>query len=179
MSMKISHSLGAILAAGLLATAAGTPAFARCGDQGHRNPVETTLTLIAVRPNPGYYLRTGAFVMMFSSDDLIRRVEESDRNGRHVALLRAMKADQPLSNNTDLFKYAFDLPKEIETINYAVAALLDAGKANVTATSALDGGGASETTIVRGATIVDGVMYSRTFCTRTGTQLHRVQDVYD
>jgi len=178
--MKISNPQIAMLAAGILVTAAAAPASARCGDKaGYRNPVETILTLNVVRPSPAYYLRTSVFVLMLSPDDMIRKVEETDRSGRHATLLRALRADQPLASNTDLFKYAFDLPKEIETLNYAVAALLDEGKANLTATSALDGSGPSETTIVRGATVVSGVTYSRTFCTRTGTQLHHVQDTYD
>ena len=170
----------AILALPLVVAVAAPPVSARCGEKaGHRNPVETTVTLTVVRPRPAYYLRTGDLVLMFRADDMIRKVEETDRSGRHATLLRALRADQPLASNTDLFKYAFDLPKEIETLNYAVAALLDEGKANLTATSALDGSGPSETTIVRGATVVSGVTYSRTFCTRTGTQLHRVQDTYD
>jgi hypothetical protein len=177
--MKTSNSLVAMLASLLMALAAA-PVSARCGDKaGHRNPVETTLTLNVIRPRPAYYLRTSAYVMMFTADDMIKRVEESDRNGRHAALLSALKRDQPLASDTDLFKYAFELPREVETLDYAVAALLDEGKANLTATSALDGSGPSETTIVRGATVFDGITYSRAYCTVTGTQLHRVQDTYE
>jgi hypothetical protein len=177
--MKTSNSLVAMLASLLMALAAA-PVSARCGDKaGHRNPVETTLTLNVVRPRPAYYLRTSDFVLMFAADDIIRRVEETDRNGRHAALLRALKRDQPLASDTDLFKYAFEVHGADETLDYAVAALLDEGKANLTATSALDGSGPSETTIVRGATIFGDVTYSRTYCTRNGRQLHRVQDTYE
>jgi hypothetical protein len=180
MGMKTSNSLVAMVAAPLLVAVGAAPVSARCGDKaGHRNPVETTLTLNVIRPRPAYYLRTSAYVMMFTADDMIKRVEESDRNGRHAALLSALKRDQPLASDTDLFKYAFELPREVETLDYAVAALLDEGKANLTATSALDGSGPSETTIVRGSTVFDGITYSRAYCTATGTQLHRVQDTYE
>ena len=124
--MKTSNSLVAMVAAPLLVAVATAPVSARCGDKaGHRNPVETTLTLNVIRPRPAYYLRTSAFVLMFTADDMIKRVEESDRNGKHAALLSALKRDQPLASDTDLFKYAFELPREVETLDYAVAALLD------------------------------------------------------
>jgi hypothetical protein len=116
---------------------------------------------------------------MFSADHLIKKVEELDRVGRHAELLRALKADQPLTDDTDLFKYAFTLPGEVETLDFAVAALIDEGKGNLTAVRALDGSAPSEGVLIRGATVVGNVTYSRTYCTRTGTQLHRVQDMYD
>ena len=180
MGIKASNSLVAMFAGPLLLAVAAAPVSARCGDKaGYRNPVETTLTLNVVRPRPAYYLRTSAFVLMFTADDMIRKIEESNRKGRHAGLLSALKRDQPLAGDTDLFKYAFELPGSVEWLDYAVAALLDEGKANLTATNALDGSGPSETTFVRGATIVGDTTYSRTYCTRTGTQLHRVQDTVD
>ena len=157
-----------------------TLASARCGDKaGFRNPVETTIALSTSRPRPAYYLRTSVFVLMFSADALIRKVEELDRTGKHAVLLHALKADQPLTDDTDIFKYAFDLPREVETLNFAVAALLDEGKGTLTAIRALDGSAPSEGILIRGDTVVGNVTYSRTYCTRTGTQLHRVQDMYD
>jgi hypothetical protein len=178
MDTNRSNSLVAMLAG--LSLMAAAPASARCGDKaGYRNPVETILTLSAVRPRPAYYLRTRAFVLMFAAEDMLAALEKSDRNGRNEPLLQALRRDQPLKADTDLFKYAFDLPKEVETLDHAVAALLDAGKANLTAISALDGSAPPETSIVRGATVVGDVTYSRAYCTRTGTPLHRVQDAYD
>jgi hypothetical protein len=158
------------------------PGVAACGDslgRGHKSRANIALSFDRTRPF--YYLRADKFVMTFRPEDLLEKLDKyAKRRPSMNAVLTRMRGDLPLAAETDLFKYAFVFPHEMEFIDFAVDQLLEEGRAGVFYSWDLDKDLRGAESILRVAVLSrEGETEERVFCTQTQRVLHQVRFVYE
>ncbi|HET7810725.1 MAG TPA: hypothetical protein VFL16_09120, partial [Steroidobacteraceae bacterium] len=91
----------------------------------------------ATRDRPAFYLRDTehALVLFFKPEDLLAALEEhvngKNKDAQLAPILAAVRADLPLEDNTDLFKYEFHGEGWHGRLDNVVATLLDAGHVDI------------------------------------------------
>lgn len=89
------------------------------------------------REQPAFYLRDPehSLVLFFKPQDVIAALEKHvngpKKDARLAPILSAVRADLPLKEDTDLFKYEFRGEGWRGLIDHVVATLLDAGHADI------------------------------------------------
>ncbi len=107
-----------------------------CTDRELRAKDTTTIQLEAgIRDKPAFYLRESPpeRVLFFRPEDLLGLLHGWDANQQQEikVTLDQMRADLPLKEDTDLFKYALRDARFGAAIEYLAAELLESGKAAI------------------------------------------------
>jgi hypothetical protein len=122
----------AVLAATV--TLAATDASAECSKRELRAHESMTVELEPItqtREHPAFYLRSPAaeVVFFFKPENMIAALETLE--GKPPNVLQRIRANLPLREHTDLFKYVLADNSALAPLDFAMARLLESGRASV------------------------------------------------
>ena len=109
-------------------------AFADCSKRELRagDTITAELTHAAqIRERPAFYLRVPSVntVLFFRPEDVLTTL--ASRLGQRPRMLDLLRADLPLRENTDLYKYVVNDDSALWPMEYVVATLLTSGRVSV------------------------------------------------
>lgn len=91
----------------------------------------TDVSLLADIKSPYYYLHDDRYVIKVAPETMSRFLQEAVLNGKHKDFQQALAKDYPISDDTDLWKYALNGRQLWKPLDRVLAELIEAGDVSI------------------------------------------------